>query len=37
MGTLPQAEQAFVDIAADIRAAYPRRPALHDELRKIGG
>ncbi len=36
MGTLPQTEQAFVDIAADIRAAYPRRPALHDELRKIG-
>ena len=37
MGTLPHAEQAFVDIAADIRAAYPHRPALHDELRKIGG
>ncbi|MDO4798541.1 MAG: SWIM zinc finger family protein [Coriobacteriales bacterium] len=37
MGTLPQADQAFVDTAADIRAIYPRRPALHDELSKIGG
>lgn len=37
MGTLPGTERAFVDTADLIRATYPRRPALHDELRKIGG
>lgn len=37
MGTLPESSDMFSRTAQQIRTTYPRRPALHDELRKIGG
>lgn len=36
MNSLPGAQGVCVDAAQEIRATYPRRPALHDELSKIG-
>lgn len=37
MATLPGSQAAFERTAQEIRATYPRRPALRDELSKIGG